>query len=54
MGSVIDSKFYYTHLDRCGKIKQVMLEAFYLWYIYAHLAYTDILRPAGPKYIPVY
>ena len=31
-----------------------MLEAFYLWYIYALLAYRDILRPAGSMYIPIY
>ena len=31
-----------------------MLEAFYLQYIYAPLAYRDILRSARPAYIPIY
>ena len=33
---------------------QIMIVAFYLWYIYAHHAYKDILRPVGPKYILIY
>ena len=30
------------------------VEAFYLWYSYTLLVYRDILRPAGPKYTPIY
>ena len=33
---------------------QIMIEAFYLWYIYDHHAYKDILRSAGLKYILIY
>ena len=33
---------------------QIMLEAFYLWYINDLLSYRNILRPAGLKYIPIY
>ena len=32
---------------------KIILEVFYLWHIYILLPYRDILRPEGPKYIPI-